>query len=232
MNNSSTGTYIHYNQLLEIAEGAARTARSSVQSDRECTSSTPLVAIVFSAAACETFINEVVSSARLAPNKNEHAEEFAHIMESLEDSRANIKIKFMLAKRILCGRAYRKGEQPFQDFALLENVRNHVMHGKLSELKFKQGTAGFPTEDLHPSLKKMESLNILAEFPGATNVVAGSVLRLSTPAVAAWAHRSARRIIDDLVDSIPAEWGTAIVQVRELARHSNVGVVRDIRTSD
>jgi hypothetical protein len=96
-----------------------------------------LVAVVFAAASLEALINEVSELADLEVqaatqddqrDNDEVLRAFAEAMSEAERSRGSIQLKFIVASLILKGRPYRKGLQPFQDFSLLMNLRNSIMH--------------------------------------------------------------------------------------------------------
>jgi hypothetical protein len=224
------GGFIHFHQLLSIACESAAQARQRVAGERDFVNNTPLIAVAFAAAACETCLNEIAMAARLARTTESLA--FYELMEELEHSRVGIKAKFMLAKRLLTGSSYKKGEQPFQNFALLENARNQLVHGKLSGAQFTRDHDGLLVEKEADLLTQMRSLNVLADFPNDPNIVAGTLVRLSTPAVAAWAHNSAYMIIEDLMNSVPKDWGVVMHGVWASNQLFGAAPIRDVRVAD
>lgn len=95
-----------------------------------------LVSVVFAAASLEALINE---SAYVAESVQREVVEppvvaaFAQVMGEAEESRGQIQSKFQLAYLALTGKPYDKGTAPFQDFSLLIEARNALLHFKSKE---------------------------------------------------------------------------------------------------
>ena len=87
-----------------------------------------IVSVVFAASALEAFMNEIVatSAALLKSGKysNDRIKAFSQLASELEESKASVRYKFILAKWILSGVPFDKGSAPFQDFSALVDVRN------------------------------------------------------------------------------------------------------------
>src|SRR5271169_5108838 len=97
-----------------------------------------LTAIVFSAAALEGFMNELpIMAGELTIRQPESTLAALHsLLEELEESRASVASKLCFARWVLSGSTFSKGEQPFQDFKLLIDVRNALLH--LREESYEQ----------------------------------------------------------------------------------------------
>src|ERR1700730_13116987 len=88
-----------------------------------------LTAIVFAAASLEAFIYEFTDLVnQLDVEPGAHFTAFASLMEELEKSRASIESKFSLGRWVFAAAPYDKGALPYQDFALLIDLRNALIH--------------------------------------------------------------------------------------------------------
>ena len=102
-----------------------------VQARRGC-----LASVIFSAMSTEAFINELQQLAVDAACDSAEpgwVKVLGEVLEEAEDARVSIEFKYHIAKLVLSGQAFDKGSQPFQDFALLVSLRNHVVHAKPEE---------------------------------------------------------------------------------------------------
>ena len=167
-----------------------------------------LTAIVFAATALEAFINEVADFAA-QPLSREPAEPsciaFAGLMEELEKSRASIVSKFWLGKWVLTAAPYDKGVPPYQDFALLIELRNTLVHSRsLDKLDYCDDEVGFvrTVETEAPAvITKLASKHILAELPGPS-AVAWTTL-VTTKATARWACNAASAMALSFLEMFP-----------------------------
>jgi hypothetical protein len=159
-----------------------------------------ILAIVMAAAATEAFINEfaeyvsasIVSSSEVDMILPQVAA-CADVLQELEDSRASVTAKYLAASLVVSGSSFGKGSQPFQDFKLLIDLRNAVMHMRPKlEADSHQG---------HRVTDALAQRGIA--LPGDRPSSLPWFDRLMTPAVAAWAHDSALAIIRGLFDLVP-----------------------------
>jgi len=91
-----------------------------------------LVSIVFSALALEAFINEFLSLAKDAKQAGSTEAFLDELIDSIDESDSNKKStreKFILASEAL-GNGFKKGENPYQDFADLFRLRDCLVHLK------------------------------------------------------------------------------------------------------
>lgn len=189
--------------IFRIAKQAYERAKTPAKPDRFLDDSyEPLIAIVFAAAAGEAFINEIgelASHPRMGPEPD-CVPNLASLLSEVEDARGNTTLKYLLAKLALAGNAYDKGVNPYQDFAVLMELRNSLLHLKfdrIESVKINETRIQHP-----PVVGKLRSRNILAQFENV-NTLASWVLHISTPAVARWACNATAAIVGDLVQSIP-----------------------------
>jgi hypothetical protein len=110
----------------------ARTAydrMSSAASDREGKQNDALVALLFSAATLESLVMELALLAGIIGEEPPLSSAAAIITEA-EKAHGSAQLKFLLAKLALTGETYDKGAPPYQDFALLFDIRNAIVHLK------------------------------------------------------------------------------------------------------
>src|SRR5439155_18734314 len=55
---------------------------------------------------------------------------FADALQEIEESRGSLSLKYLIASQTLSGATFDKGSNPYQDFAILINLRNDLMHLK------------------------------------------------------------------------------------------------------
>ena len=171
--------------------------------DRQTGQKDAVVAVVFSVAAFEAFMNEATAFATGSPRqigKPSSVRAFADIMQELEESRADLRVKFLFARVIFVGEPYDKGARPYQDFDLLVRLRNAIVH--LKELDELQGVPG-PGETVEPPriIERRRDLNILAEFDKGTTPQPWRYIQ--TRAVARWACNSAANMAQSVLDLVP-----------------------------
>lgn len=199
------GMFLNAGIIFERARAAYERTDGS-GSDRKPDQMDALDAIIFSAAALEAFINETAelaseatrSSIFLAPPE---VKTFASLLEEAERSRASIQMKFMLAKIALTGQTYDTGSVPYQDFALLIDLRNALLHLRPIE-KIEHGPQGGLTLKPAPLLAQLRSKNILADY-GSEDVIATWISTISTRAAARWACEVAAAMVQSIVDIVP-----------------------------
>jgi len=206
-----------------------------------------LVSVAFAAASLEAFLSESAYLAETSLQRKarelrlgRRADEeppvvsvFAQAMEEAEESRVQIQSKFQLAHLVLTGRAYDKGNAPYQNFSDLMAVRNVLMHGKSNE---KFATVEGEPSVFNPAtiIDRFASKNILHEIsPGqkgfilvvgdtglfdlvrleelvktplkspASGVMARWTFVIGTKAVAQWACNAAAQMATDLMEKAP-----------------------------
>ncbi len=158
-----------------------------------------LVSIVFSVLTLEAFLNELAEFAYDTHiRKPEVVDVLAEFLMDAERSNASLETKFTVGNWILAGTRFKRGEQPFQDFALLLRLRNNLVHFK-ANARFEDGV---PKGKMHANLAdKFRDKNILAENM-KDDELSWSVL-VQTKAVAEWSCRTAARMVSHLCSKIP-----------------------------
>ena len=164
--------------LFGIAKTAYERAKENAE---ELTSgrADAIVAMLFSAATLEAFIGEFAERAH--NTGSDTAKHIADVLGELEENRASLRVKFLVLSELLGKRAYTKGSQPYQDFDLLINIRNTIVHMKPESLKFEPDNI----------VKDFQSRGLCArpvKKPTITTDDLPHLIRdIATPAAARWA---------------------------------------------
>lgn len=115
--------------LYEIAINGHSKSKQGFEIHRQ---NDALVSMVFTALALEAFINILLSLAKDAKQDGLIEGFLDNLIESIDESDSNKKStreKFMLASEAL-GSGFKKGENPYQDFADLFRLRDCLVHLK------------------------------------------------------------------------------------------------------
>jgi hypothetical protein len=164
-----------------------------------------LVSLVFAETALEAFLNESIELSydwSHSTKEPQMVSSFAQLMSDFEKSRIPLESRFQLAHWLLAGRAYDKGAQPYQDFALLMRIRNALLHYKPDPaLRIPGEEELYGTPNSNSALDSLRSKNILAELPAVTQ--ASWILIVGTRAVAEWACHTASQMVLDFLAKLP-----------------------------
>jgi hypothetical protein len=206
-------------QLLKIAKHACANLPAEA-GDLDRVGYPAAVAVIFSAMAVEGFINEVEAvAAAAAYSMGFHKEPaviavLAATLADLEESRVSVETKYAVSFLILTGKAYVRGKSPYQDFALLMELRNALLHPKPHRF-LRRGSSDAPELKLitSPVIRRLRDRNVLVpggypEFP--------LLARVCTRAAAQWALRATEGIVRSIIDVIPSG------QCREILKRNGV----------
>jgi hypothetical protein len=171
-------------------------------SPREGNQKSALVSIVFSVLTLEAFLNELAEYAHDTDiSKPEVIDTLADFLIDAERSNASLETKLTVGNWILTGARFKRGEQPFQDFALLVRLRNDLVHFK-ANARFEDGV---PTGRMHANLiDKFRDKKILAENLKVDELSWSRLVQ--TKAVAEWSCKTVARMVTDLCNKIPADF--------------------------
>jgi len=154
-----------------------------------------LVAVVFAAATLESFANEFGVLAR--QSRCDSMKEFADELDHMEDQHAATGLKFLKISDALGGSVYSKGARPFQDFKLLFDVRNAVVHvkpeflGNVPKIMQRLATLGL--------------CKIPNRMSGNISDYAQVFRDISTAKAAQWACKVVTEMVGKLRNSLPAD---------------------------
>lgn len=207
-----------------------RVAKSACERLKEVTSSTSggkedaLVSIVFSAATLEAFLNELPALLSAFPEflKDEQPQvpTFVKLADEVESGKGSIKLKYVLAYSVLSGKPCDKTVNPYQDFSLLIEARNSLMHRKprdfSGEAKADRTLVMGPPEML---MKRFRALGIMdtsePSIPVPTMDATENITliemaiplpwdhRIATQAAAFWACNVASDVVDSILKIVP-----------------------------
>ncbi len=196
------GSYWNAPVLFNVATMAYERVRDAP--DARVRNEGAITAVVFSAVALEAFINELPEFAMAVPvAKPPVVEAFAALAGEVERSHGSIELKFLLASALLAGRAYDRGTQPYQDFKLLVDLRNELVHYKpRDKVQLRSGDDAGSAFAVVPRnlVRRLASRKLI----DAAMVERASFLGLlGTPVVAAWACNAAVAMVRSVVAMLP-----------------------------
>lgn len=198
------GFFINAAVLFNRAKEAFERSKKSSTDERQLGQMDAIDAVVFSVAALEGFINEVSALARQAYSgiRNDNppsVETLGRLLREVEERKGSLRLKFMLAHLVFTGQTYDASSRPFQDFNLLIQLRNAIVHHKPDEF-FTQEADG--TIEFEPAklLSKLESKNVLAE---ESKVQTSWLNRVATSACACWACNTSSEVINSVIGIVP-----------------------------
>ncbi|MFH5803928.1 hypothetical protein [Alienimonas sp. DA493] len=190
-----------------MADEAAVRSTAECGNNESTRSHDPIVAVVFAAAATEAFMCELAAFAEFNPRnaatlspQESTIHQFRDIYNELESSKGSLVAKYSLALGMFTGQPAKKGTSPFQDFALLVDLRNSLIHSKLSRIEIDKACTA--TMQFPKIISKLARTGTLAPIP-PENTLTSWVQLVSTPAAAVWAVRSAGDIIKEVITSVP-----------------------------
>ena len=195
--------------LCDVAIAAHNRSLLEADAKKNARSNDPLISIVFAVATCESFITELARFAENAakrphpsiPDEPGEIQSFVNLYKEFEETKARLTSRFILAYQILSGVPADKGDLPYQDFALLVDVRNALIHIKLDEL-LSESVDNSITMRYPKVISKLHGKCKMAPLPVANTLTSWTQL-ISTPSVAEWTIRTAVTTIIWIINAIP-----------------------------
>lgn len=188
--------FINCGVIYGVASDAQKRLVAKASSDRAPAGNDALIAIVFSAASLEAFINELGEQAGQpirGASQPQALEAFATLWNEMERVRGSIELKFNMAAFAFTGGVFDKGSQPYQDFAKLMRVRNALVHLR-------------PLDEVTGMEITITPAKLLSQLPRnvlTTNPRASWVTRICTLAMATWACNAAVDMAQAVVGMVP-----------------------------
>jgi hypothetical protein len=171
------------------------------------------ITIILSTLAVEAFMNELGNVNSFVP-KEELSPSLmlsASILDELEKNNAQIRLKLMVSHYALTGELIDKGAQPYQDFDLLVDIRNALVHPK--PIRFSQQDV--ENDRQHKFVQQLVSRKVIVPpNDGSTKSWRKYILQ---PPVAHWAYSVATSIILDLIDKIPSKLEKGLFGIIEMS---------------
>src|SRR5947209_15630431 len=197
------GMYFNCTALFKEAEAAMLRIPASA-GDREPRQQDALTSVVLAAASLEGFINEALEVAEFPegdePSATKMIAAWIGVMVELEAARASLQSKYLMTKWIFSSEPFNKGGQPYQDFDLLLDLRNSIMHLKAVD-RFRQIDG--VSERVKPLsiIERLRSRNILGESIAVPPLT--FIDLICTRAVARWACTSAISMVTTIIEVAP-----------------------------
>ena len=163
-------------------------------------------ALLFSAIFTEAFMNDLTAwlpmrRSELVQGSDDELIALAELLPQFEEDRFQIRLKYQLAYYILKLQRMPTGEEPFQSFSLLIDLRNRLIHAHTPVFPQTFGETAVPQQKR--IMERMRSVGAIdpedMEYAVDWTVVARS--RKCPP----WAFKSAVAIVKLLIESISHE---------------------------
>jgi hypothetical protein len=121
-------TFFYTGQIYNIAMESYKKSIPQTQQNKPCDDA--LVAIIFSVLTLESAMSQMIDMAKSFRKMSPKIDMFADFLDALEDARINLKDKYFFAHWLLCGKKPDRGTKLYQDFSLLIDIRNALVHLK------------------------------------------------------------------------------------------------------
>ena len=186
--------------LSTIAKKAYERSKSNAPGEKDA-----IVAVVFWAMFQEAFINEKIWYATTMVKNTPEAEAIYHkkLCEFARECKPMLKnitpttTKYQEARRIFTGGTYDKEKSPLKDSQSLVGLRNWLVHMKVEEIR--RDDSGRETVSRLPAIKWLEELKRIKPLPDALQSTPDHI---NTQAVAKWAKKTVRTMVQDFSESI------------------------------
>jgi hypothetical protein len=195
------GAYFTTHILYEIAKQAYHRVSSQVENKSH---NDALVAVLFSTATLESYMSQAVFFAQMWSNRHPKIKVFAQFMGELEsrDAGSSLKTKYYMAHWIICGTPLDRGKLTYQDFDLLVDMRNALMHlkpDKYNSQKIRKILSRLKNRKLIPD-------NLVPNYnPNIPEQRTVWVHYVSTATIAKWACNTAAEMIQEFWKNAPEE---------------------------
>lgn len=178
--------------LLKVAKKAANRAKT----ERDQT----LVAILFSAATVEGFVNDIMELTQFMRSDNdEKVRTLGELLSEAEEQKAQTALKLQLISAVFRGTPLERGEKLYQDFNLLFKLRNSLVH--LRPEYADSSLFGPRTRRKHKPTDELVARRIISAK--SVNPTQNWIEQISVPEVAIWAYTTAGDIAKAIFEMIP-----------------------------
>jgi hypothetical protein len=162
-------------------------------------------AIVFSAMSVEVLLNEIVemaSSPTWSKDQPEEVSMFSAVLSDLERQRAQIDLKVQIGYYILMRKRLDRGSLPYQDFDLLIDIRNALVHKKPEKLDISWSVPILDRNyEPHKFVKRLSDRKVIP-LPPPFQPPQWQVY-VSCPEVAEWSYKTALQMAEFLINLFP-----------------------------
>lgn len=202
---------VHFSHYLVTAYEARNRTKQAIDASPESMPPDALIAIVFSAFGAEAFINEL---AELAQRDVDHSKEvlndaetlrdLAAILTEIEETRGQVELKYQMASKVLSGRTFPRGKQPFQDFRDLMRLRDALAHIRQGDKTDDAGRIS-PRHDVVRRLQQMGRTRTRGRRPDDIPGGMSWLNELETTGAATWAYQAAYNIVTAIGNMLPGD---------------------------
>lgn len=215
------GGFLNAATLFEVACAACKRLQTVGPSHYK---NDALVSIVFSAATIEAFLNELPGLLSIFPeclqDEPPQVPVFVKRANELITNWGSTKCKYLLAYSVLSGQRCDKGGPAYQNFSLLIEARNGLMHAKSGTFSGEADPDGKLVMGVSDKLlERFRASGIIDNSAPSVSVpcvdTAGTTtylqsfaplpwnLRIATPKAAFWACGTAAAVVDSIVKIVP-----------------------------
>lgn len=152
-----------------------------------------LISIIFAHSYLEGYINDMVEFQ--AFELSTELDMLRNIWPIIE--RKRLIDKYEIVHISLTGKPTDKKQPPFQDFYMLNNLRNKIIHLEPIKGTIKERKVIFKTPK---SIGYLKSKGII---PGDSSVIESWLAKIGTPKVAKWACETAIKVTNTIYEAIP-----------------------------
>lgn len=199
-------------RLFGISQRAAEQSASTIPGPND----SPIIATLFAAAALEGFVNELIEWAVLerertatrkaresfASVQDDFAVSLAMCLSTAEELRAKTEYKIQKISFMSTRKTMDKGGQPFQDYKLLFDLRDSIVH--LKPEYFEIGTDSKIGHSKHSKLvERLRQRKIPISVQSVDLDRLSWLEQISVPEVGKWAYNAAYFMTQHLVTELP-----------------------------
>lgn len=194
--------------LTRAADARKRAMRLATVHPNSIPDQDAFPAILLSAAAAESFINELAEAAKIDGSLSEVfastavLRDLGEIIGQVEAERGSIILKYQLAKKVLDGSTFQPGRPPFQDFVEFMKLRNVLVHPR----SFDQFTEEGHMQPQPPVIRALQQRGLtqtrgrkLGDVPGGTSWL----YEVECSRTAEWAYNATHNTIKALLELLP-----------------------------
>lgn len=173
---------------LQYYQKAKDLEKSSLNSSIES-----LISIIFAHSYLEGYINEIVEFQLFGLSKEFKKLQAIWSIRKIE----RLTYKYEIVHILLTGKPIDKKQPPFQDFYMLNNLRNKIIHLKPIKGTFKERKVTFETP------KSIDYLKSKGIIPRDSSVIESWLAKIGTSKVAKWACETAIKVTNTIYEAIP-----------------------------
>jgi hypothetical protein len=192
--------------LLGIAKRAVKSIPPGAVIADDKVRDSNLVAIVFAALAVEGFLNELATldwSSEQRPSLvdlDDRLKALRRVLSLADDHNVQPVVTLLLAHEIL-GRPIDRGDSPFQEYFLLKQLRDSIVHARPSTVTVLASTPVEFQSSRDKVLRALQSRGLLSSDPAKKGQP--FLEWLNSPSLGRWAVLTATAIVSATLEALP-----------------------------